>query len=180
MVDDEALYALVMRGDETALAELVARYHSPIYKFLHRYTGDAALADDLAQETFIRLLQFHGQPPQRFKPWVYTIATNIARDYFRSASFRHENTISFTGDERAISSSTSMPENDSMDVKSALLRLTPEHREVLLLRFYHDLKLDEIAEVTGTPVGTVKSRLFHALKWLKGFLAVTEIAYDRE
>ena len=62
---------------------------------------------------------------------------------------------------------------------SALAQLSPDHREVLILRFYHDLKLEEIADVTHTPVGTVKSRLFHALKQMKGLVALTEVLHDR-
>jgi RNA polymerase sigma-70 factor (ECF subfamily) len=66
-MDDEALYRQVTCGSEAALAELVTRYHSPIYQFLYWYTRDPALADDLAQETFIRLLAVRGEPPAHFR-----------------------------------------------------------------------------------------------------------------
>ncbi len=72
-----------------------------------------------------------------------------------------------------------MPEAPDTDVAAALLSLPPSQREVIILRFYHDLKLDEIAEITSAPLGTVKSRLFHALKSMKGFLAIMEIDHDR-
>lgn len=174
-MDDEALYRRVRGGDETALAELVARYHSPVYQFLYRYSGDPALADDLAQETFIRLLAYRGEAPTHFRAWIYTVATNLARDQFRSAAYRREQTVDLEDYE---AQPADPPEGD--DMAAALASLTPAHREVVLLRFYHDLKLDEIADITGAPLGTVKSRLFHALKGLKGFLAVTESRYDRE
>ncbi len=177
-MDDEALYRAVLRGDETALAELVARYHSAIYGYLYRYTGDPALADDLAQETFIRLVTNRGAPPARFRAWLYTIATNLARDHFRSAAYRHEQTVDFTDRGESIADDR-LPDVPQADVAAALIALPSPQREVIVLRFYHDLKLDEIAAITGAPLGTVKSRLFHALKGLKGFLAITEIDHDR-
>lgn len=179
MLDDETLYQRVMYKDETALVELVARYHRPIYKFLYRYTGDSFLADDMTQETFVRLMNYRGTPPGQFKAWVYTIAANIARDHFRSAQYRYEQAADFADGEELTSDQSLIIENPHDDVLMALAKLTPEHRETILLRFYHDLKLEDIANVTGVPIGTVKSRLFHALKGLKGFLAVTEIIYDR-
>ncbi|MCC6805720.1 MAG: sigma-70 family RNA polymerase sigma factor [Anaerolineae bacterium] len=176
-MDDEAVYRQMRQGDEAALAELVARYHTAVYRFLYRYTGDPALADDLAQEAFIRLVTYRGDAPVHFRAWIYTIATNLARDHFQSAAYRHEQAVDFETDEP--SADDSLPESADVDVTSALMSLPPAHREVIILRFYHDLKLDEIAAVTGAPLGTVKSRLFHALKRLKGFLAVMEIDHDR-
>lgn len=177
-MDDEALYRAVTRGDEAALADLVARYHTPIYQFLYRYTGDPALADDLAQETFIRVVTQRGDPPAHFRAWLYTIATNLARDHYRSAAYRHEQAVDFAEHAGSVADET-LPEAAHTAIAAALLQLPPQQREVIVLRFYDNLKLDEIAEITGAPLGTVKSRLFHALKGLKGFLAITEIRYDR-
>lgn len=179
MLDDETLYQQVMQKNEAALVELVARYHNPIYRFLYRYSGDAALADDIAQETFIRLINFRGSPPRCFRAWVYTIAANIIRDHFRSAGYRYEQAAEFEDSIEQGTNDVDLDVHEHDDVLGALAKLSPEHRETILLRFYHDLKLEEIAEVTGAPLGTVKSRLFHALKGLKGLLAVTEIVDDR-
>jgi RNA polymerase sigma-70 factor, ECF subfamily len=173
------LYAQVMKGSQSALGELVQRYHAPLYKFLCRQTGDSALADDLTQETFTRLLTYRGSAPQRFKAWAYTIASNLARDHFKSARYRYERVTDFADDDYDVSDDFRLLDDAGGEVKTALAKLTPDHREVLILRFYHDLKLEVIAEVTGAPLGTVKSRLFHALKGLKGFLAVMEVADDR-
>lgn len=176
-IDDETLYHAVMAGDRSALGTLVQRYHAPLYRFLVRQTGDEALADDLAQETFTRLLKYHGTPPTYFKAWAYTIARNLARDHFKSARSRYEQTVDFDDhnyhalpDEDFV-----LPDDDRQVVINVLGRLSPDHREVLILRFYNDLKVEEIAEVTGAPVGTVKSRLFHALKHMKAFLALQEV-----
>ena len=178
-MDDKTLFELVRRGDENALVELVNRYHSPLYKFLCRFTGDIHLANDLVQETFTRLLIYQGAAPDQFKSWMYALARNLARDHFRSRHYRYEQAADFSDDTLGFDPlQFTIGEND--DVTTALAALTADQREVIVLRFYHDLKLEEIAEITGAPVGTVKSRLFHALKRLKGFLAVTEIPYDRQ
>jgi RNA polymerase sigma-70 factor (ECF subfamily) len=179
-LDDETLYQQVLKGSESALVELVNRYHSPLYKFLCRHTGDNSLAADLVQETFTRLLTYRGEPPTRFKSWAYTIASNLARDHFKSARYRYERVTDFNDDAEALPDDFSFAPDDRAEVIGALAKLSPEHREVLILRFYHDLKLEEIAEVTGAPLGTIKSRLFHALKGLKGFLALTEVVHERE
>ncbi len=178
MLDDETLYRQVLHGNEAALIELVQRYHVPLYKFLCRFTGDVALADDLTQETFTRLLTYQGVPPTHFKSWAYTVARNLARDYFKSARYRYERAADFEEQAEVFSDDTGFAAHDRETVIQALAKLSPDHREVLILRFYHDLKLDEIADVTHTPVGTVKSRLFHALKQMKGFLALTEVIHD--
>lgn len=179
MLDDEALYAQVLAGDEAALVELVKRYHKPLYQYLCRHTGDTALADDLAQTTFTRLITWRGAPPRRFRSWVYTIASNLARDHFKSARYRYERTTDFNDAADAFADDFQFAADDRDEVIAALAKLSPEHREVLILRFYQDLKIEEIAEITGVPPNTAKSRLFHALKGVKGFLAMTEIAHDR-
>lgn len=183
MQTDETLYAAVMRGQSDALAELVGRYHAPLYRFLVRQTADESLADDLAQETFTRLLTYRGTPPHNFRAWAYTIARNLARDHFKSAYHRHEYATDFdherVEDQNPLDDGFAISMADREAVAVALARLSPDHREVLVLRFYDDLKLEEIAEVTGAPLGTVKSRLFHALKHMKAFLAYTEAAYEQ-
>ena len=68
MLDDETLYRQVLQGNQVASIELIRRYHAPLFKFLCRFSGDVALADDLAQETFTRLLSYKGNRPTRFKP----------------------------------------------------------------------------------------------------------------
>lgn len=178
MLDDETLYRQVLQGNKGALIELIQRYHAPLYKFLCRFSGDAVLADDLAQETFTRLLTYQGVPPARFKSWAYTVARNLARDHFKSAHYRYERMTDFQEDKEGFSDDAGFAADDREAVIQALAKLSPDHREVLILRFYHDLKLEEIADVTRTPVGTVKSRLFHALKQMKGFLAITEVILD--
>jgi RNA polymerase sigma factor (sigma-70 family) len=175
-----------MAGDRGALSELVRRYHGPLRQFLARQTGDPMLAEDLVQETFTRLLTHQGAPPERFRAWVYTIAANLARDTFRSAYHLREQADPFDSETvaagRAITPARALDDDLIADagrrqVIDALQGLSPDHRAVVILRFYHELPLEEIATITGAPLGTVKSRLYYALKQLKGMLE-REVIHD--
>jgi len=186
VVSDEALYRQVMAGDRDALGELVARYHGPLRQFLARQTGDPMRADDLVQDTFTRLLTHRGPPPERFRAWVFTIAANRARDDFRSAYHRRERADPFDSEgSLSRTQTTPAPSLDEgldraaerQEVARALQQLSPDHRTVVILRFYHELPLEEIATITGAPLGTVKSRLFYALKQLK-FQLEREVIHD--
>lgn len=181
-MDDEQLCSQLQQGDEAALAEIIQRYHRELYHFLCRFTGDLHLANDLVQEVFIRLMTAQREPPRRLRAWLYTVARNLARDHFRSAQYRYEQVTDF-GSAQVEAQQGVMGEGASAqptdEVVAALAQLTPDQREVILLRFYHDLKVDDIAEIIGLPAGTVKSRLFHTLKRLKGLLAQMETPYDR-
>lgn len=184
---DESLYAQVLAGSRSALAELVNRYHGPLLKFLYRLTGQAQTAEDLAQETFIRLLTYQGSAPDRFRPWVFTIARNLARDHFRSAPVRREvasqpdfdpadchpghDGLAVLQDVETLASQAS----ERRQVTALLQHLPANQREVIVLRFYHELPLEEIAEITGAPPGTVKSRLFHGLRRARRILQAEEV-----
>ena len=179
MISDEALYARLLAGDEPALESLLHRYHAPLLRFLYRHTGDPHRAEDLVQETFARVVTYQGEPPRRFRAWAFTIAANLARDHLRSAYQRREQPDPLQlGDEASPLLTDAGPgadelalrSSDRREVVAALQALSASHREVVVLRFYHDMSLEEIAAVTGAPLGTVKSRLFHALKHLKATL----------
>lgn len=174
MEDDRTLYEQVKMGDQEALCLLIARYHRPLFDFLYRLMDDRSSADDLTQQAFIRLLTFSGDVPDNLRAWLFTVARNLAYDYFRSAHKRHENSLDFTdGADLMLSESADTPEqtrifaDEQQTIARLLQSLPPEQREVVILRFYHDLSLQAIAEVVSVPLGTVKSRLFHALKKLK-------------
>lgn len=179
---DEQLYACSLAGDREALAELVARYHRPILKFLYRFTGQLQTAEDLVQETFVRLLTYEGETPRCFRAWVFSIAHNLACDHFRSASVRREVVSQPDCDlgnkglvARQDVEKLSLQASDRRQVAALLQCLPAEQREVLVLRFYHDLPLKEIAEITGAPLGTVKSRLFHGLRRARTILQAQEV-----
>ena len=184
---DEQLMTAVMAGDQVALAALATRHHAPLLGYLYRLTGgDGQLAEDLLQETLLHVLrQRTYQAGRPFKPWLYSIATNLARDYFKSAAVRQcwregdaeEALLSlYDGDpgpeERALAA------EQGSEVRAALAQLGEEYRVVLLLRFYQGFNLQEIAETLQIPLGTVKSRLSVGVHRLRAVLAPVQKGVD--
>jgi RNA polymerase sigma-70 factor (ECF subfamily) len=173
-LSDEHLLAEVLAGEMEALAELVRRYQQPLTNYLARLLGsDWALAQDLTQESFLRVLRQHASRGRRpFKPWLYTIATNLARDHFKSAATRREVWLE---PELAVGfiDTTPGPEDSALRVEEqAVLRcalgsLPDRYRVTLLLRFFADLSLQDIAAALDIPIGTVKSRISVGLRRLR-------------
>jgi RNA polymerase sigma-70 factor (ECF subfamily) len=178
---DEQLMVAVMAGDQAALAALVTRHHSLLLGYLYRLVGgDRPLAEDLVQETLLHVLrQRTYQSARPFKPWLYMIATNLTRDYFKSAAIRQR----WQGDDEEeemllqLYDGTAGPEERALaaeqgsEVRAALAQLREEYRVVLLLRFYQGFSLQEIAETLHIPLGTVKSRLSVGTHRLRSILA---------
>jgi RNA polymerase sigma-70 factor (ECF subfamily) len=163
---DEHLMTEVLRGSAGALTMLVERYHAPLLAYLYRLLGGRQnLAEDFVQESFLRLLQPSGYQQERpFKPWLYAIATNLARDYLKSASTRHQ--IAVEGEDwHSLFDKAPGPEEvvlateENQIIAAAIGQLGDEYRSALLLRFYQGMSLQEIAETLHIPLGTVKSRL---------------------
>lgn len=182
---DEQLYIRVRGGDRIALAGLVERYHGPLLKFLTRMIGQTQYAEDLVQDVFIRLLTYRGDPPEHFRPWIYQIARNLARDYFRSAAFRRETFYlpdEDQGDDWMAApvetESLALQSSDRQQVNALLQNLPARQREVIVLRFYQEFSLEEISTITGAPLGTVKSRLFHGLRRARMILEQEEVNQD--
>lgn len=183
---DEDLFARLLKGDEEALEALFARYAQPLYGFLWRLTGDQALAEDLLQEVFIRLVNYTGKPPFHFRAWVYTIARNLAYDALRARGRQQAHWADGIADrvEELKDVAQNWPEmavlshDDEERVRQSLEWLPDVQREVVLLRFYQDLSLEEIAEVAEVSLGTVKSRLYRALRLLRGMLLREEVKKD--
>ena len=174
MVADEELVREWQRGSAGALEALVQRYHAPLLAHLARLTGDAHLAEDLAQDTFVRLVrEAHTyRYPRPFKPWLYTLARNLARNHWQSAYHRHVHV-----DTEAASLDRPSGEPDPAawierlerrdGLRAALANLSFEQREVLSLRYGQELSVEETSAVVGVPPGTVKSRAFTGLRRLR-------------
>jgi RNA polymerase sigma-70 factor (ECF subfamily) len=173
--------AKIARGlrqrDMELLADLVERSQHRLVRYLLYLTGSRELAEDLAQETWVRVLQrgsqYNGR--QRFDPWLFAIARNLAIDYLRKKR-KVVQTPSLPNDRDAVlllPSSDPSPfeaaarSQDAMRLAGQLQILSPLYREVLLLRFQEDLSLAEIAQVLGAPVTTVTSRIYRGLAALR-------------
>ena len=184
---DEQLMAAVQAGDQVALAALVTRHHSPLLGYLYRFVGgDRQLAEDLVQETLLHVLRQHAYQPHRpFKPWLYAIATNLARDYFRSAAVRTsrqpgdaEEALLHLYDSNPGPEEHALAAEQGSDVRAALAQLREENRVVVFLRFYQGFSLQEIAETLDIPLGTVKSRLSAGVHRLRAVLAPAQKGVD--
>lgn len=179
VVPDEQLLADYRHGDAKAFADLVARYQRELYHFLVRFLGNRAAAEDVFQETFLQVHQSAEQfdLQRRFRPWLFTIAANKARDLIRSQARRPTNPLqaSINGDEESgefIDLMQAASEVPGTALESAELQqqvqntvgTMPEHlREILLLSYFHQFPYKQIGEILGIPLGTVKSRLHAAV-----------------
>ena len=183
-LSDEQLLEKVRAGEMAALATLVERYQPALTGYLDRLVGaDWALAQDLTQETFLRVLRQHATRGDRsFKSWLYAIATNLARDHFKSSSTRLSTPLA-SEHEVWIRDDVPGPEEHVLrgeqraTLVDALNLLGMEFRTTLWLRFYGDLSLQEIADTLGIPVGTVKWRLSTGLRRLRSLLASSADTY---
>jgi RNA polymerase sigma-70 factor (ECF subfamily) len=166
------------RQDADLLDELIVRYQHRLLRYLLYLTGNRETAEDLFQETWMRVLlrgaQYNGNA--RFDTWLFTIARNLLIDLRRKRTMASLDEMCETaGDERPFEVASDAPnpfdryqtQEDGQRVTEALLSLDPLHREVLVLRFHEDLALEEIATVTRAPLSTVKSRLYRGLAALK-------------
>ena len=172
---DEALVARYQRGDVAAFEALLDRHRTGVFRFLCRFVGDAARADDLAQDCWLRFIRAapRWKDGGRFKTWLYAVARNLATDAARRATHRNHEPLDLVPGRRArdgVDGAARAPEGDVL-LRSALERaiaaLPDEQREVFLLREYEGITFAEIAEVTGAPVPTVKSRMRYALEALR-------------
>lgn len=169
-------------GSAPAFDALIARYANDLYGFLYRFVNNAALADDLVQETFLQVHAAAGSfdRSRAFKPWLYTIAANKARDQLRSRSRRQEQSLDAGNDDETpgVARQLEAPGQDALEeverreqqqqVRELIDRM-PEHlRAILILGYYKQLPYAEIAEILDIPVGTVKSRLHSAVTHFAG------------
>jgi RNA polymerase sigma-70 factor (ECF subfamily) len=167
--------------DADLLDELIAQYQHRLMRYLTSITGRPDLAEDIFQETWIRVLERGYQYNDRgsFDAWLFTIARNRALDYFRRRSLLSLDGLMQPEDgsapfDLAAEGPSPLEQIGSLERSAALAdamaKLNPIHREVLVLHFYEDLTMREIAEVTGIRMPTVKSRLYRAITFFEGFL----------
>jgi RNA polymerase sigma-70 factor, ECF subfamily len=182
---DEDLFGRCRRGNAAAFEVLVRRYERELYGYLRRYLGDASLADDVFQNTFLQLYlkrdQYEAGRPVR--PWLYTIATHQAIDALRRQNRRPAVSLELTATEDAGGELQSLmelleargpaplegvlAEEARQLVRNSVDQLPDFLRQVVILAYYQGMKYRDVADVLGIPVGTVKSRLHAALHRLQ-------------
>ena len=181
-ITDEELLRGVRDGDSVLFEQLVDRYSEPLLRYIQRFTVASESAEDLLQEVFIRV--YHNAERfdfrRKFKPWIYKIATNLCRDFLRT----RKETVSL--DYHYAPSGNSLlsilpareknPDEQYSDLElieelhSAIGELPVPQKQVFLLFHFQKVSQEEIGKMMQIPVGTVKSRLFHAYK--KVFLSM--------
>jgi len=180
--DTRALANGLQKHDPELLDRLIEQHQHRLYRYLLFLTGNAALAEDLFQETWIRVLergsQYNGK--SKFESWLFAIARNLVIDASRRKKMA---SLEEMGDPESAApydppDETSTPvlqmlvsRENAKAVQLSLLKIPAYYREVLLLRFHEELGLEEIASVTATPISTVKSRLYRGLTALRTALA---------
>ena len=187
-LDDRELAALAARGRESAFRELLARYERPVFSLVYRMVRDRTLAEDLAQEAFIRAFGAIGSYDSgyKFSNWIFKIANNHTIDYLRK---RKLDTVSIHGSPHAgtpeeesrttvvVESSGENPQEHvenlelGNEIELAIAELRAEYRTVILLRHVEGHSYDEIADIMELPLGTVKTYLHRARNELKERLA---------
>ncbi len=168
----DELVAAAIKGDTGAFASLFTITFPSVYRYLYGRCGDVSLAEDLAQDTFLRALRavrtsFKGKSGE-FLAWTIRIARNRFLDHVKSGRVRWEVVV----EETPVIYDSANPEADALasvegaDLKKAMSRLTGEQQEILYLRFFQGLQIAEVAAVTSRTEGAVKAMQFRALRAL--------------
>lgn len=181
--EESRIVQKVLKGDVNAFEKLVLEYEKSVYNIALRMTGNSEDASDMTQEAFIKaynsLQSFRGD--SKFSVWLYRIATNVCLDFLRSKSRKPTVSLSVEDNEGEevqldVADESQSPEllldrqMTRESVRRGLETLSPEYRQILLLREIQGLSYDEISQALGLEVGTVKSRIFRARKKLCTFL----------
>lgn len=180
MISDQLLAQRMAAGDQEAFELLVTRYHGPLLSYVTSQLKDRSKAEDIVQETFIRLIRHlkrHGGMDQ-LRSWLYKVALNLCRDYWRSASYRSE----YTAAAELADDADPSPRAEELIERQETVRQLAEslawlpevQQEVVRMRFFHELKLHEIAELLELPLSSVKSHLYGALRKLKRVLGKSD------
>jgi len=167
MVTDEDLIADVKRGSRTAFETLFERYREPVWRFFLRRTADTGRAEELAQDTFVAVLDGAGRYENRgtFRSFLFGIAYNVLLADRRKAVFRQTAPL----ETDPIDPASGDPDA-ALWVRHALATLDADDREILMLREYEQLSYQEIADLRQAPLNTIRSQLFRARAALKAAL----------
>lgn len=179
-MDEFELIRLAQSGDERALTELYRRYAPNAFKTAFLLTGNRALAEDVVQETFIQVIRkIHTlRDPSRFRPWLFQVLTNAAKTAYRRDLWRRWVPLELDTHDKPDRMTPSAQERldaceEIEELREAIKRLKPAHCAAVVLHYFNGLPEQEIAEVLGCPLGTVKSRLYHARQELHRTLSTS-------
>src|ERR671926_514834 len=175
---DRELVATAVSGVDGSFEELVRRYQRPISAYVYRMVGNYESALDLTQEIFIKVYSSLRRYRAEFKfsTWIYKIAHNCAIDHLRRTATREQSLVMGSESDQfdmPVECGRLSPEQESerrerrIEIESVVRTLPSNYRELIVLRHSQDLSYEEIVEVTGLPLGTVKNRLFRAREMMR-------------
>jgi RNA polymerase sigma-70 factor (ECF subfamily) len=181
IASDVDLVAAAIDGREDSFEELVRRYQRPIISYVFRIVGEYDASLDVTQEVFIKVYNSLNRYSRdyKFSTWLYRIAHNAAIDHLRRNPANRQSIETENADGTSqiqIESSRPTPEQDQersecrSEIEAVVRCLSPAYRDLIVLRHSKDLSYEEIAAVTGLPLGTVKNRLFRAREMMRGLL----------
>ncbi len=185
--NEQTLVEMCLRGDERAAREIVLRFERPVFSLIFRMVRDRELAEDLAQETFVRTLNNlrRYDPSYKFSSWLFKIGYNLTIDHLRRKELdvvsMHGAPDAVTPDRQAATEITLVSGDERPDellearelgseIEAAIGQLRPEYRTAILLRHIEGYAYDEIAQVMEIPLGTVKTYIHRARNELKAAL----------
>lgn len=158
------------RGDERAVGEIVEQFKNPLFAFILRMVPDHAAAEDIFQETWLRVVRYAGRfrGDSKLSTWIFQIALNLCRDAERKRKRWFQVSIDDYADAIPVKPGFGAEKLlRAQQVREVVNQLPVKMREVMVLKFFHDMDDDEIAEVVGCPVGTVKTRYYRGAKLMK-------------
>jgi RNA polymerase sigma-70 factor, ECF subfamily len=180
--EEQDVIARVRRGERAAFAALVDAYAKPIFNLAFRMTGNRGDADDLAQETFLRAFEQLSRfnPEQSFYPWLFTISINLIRNHLKKTGRRRRTDFLHGETEIGVIDSAEGPaimqgsgNGDELrkereeGLERCLRELSPDLRELLVMRFYQGLSFETVAEIKGLSQSAVKMRIYRGLLKLR-------------
>ena len=172
---DQALVGLVAQGDKDAMQVLFARHNVRVFRFLLRIVDNDATAEDLVSEVFIDVWRHAGQFEARSQvtTWLLGIARHKALSALRRRSTEEldDDVIGFIEDPADNPEVAVQKHETSAILLDCLRQLSPAHREIIDLVYYHDRTIDDVAEIIGVPQNTVKTRMFYARKRIAELMA---------
>jgi RNA polymerase sigma-70 factor (ECF subfamily) len=173
---DQVLVGLIAQGDEDAMRVLFARHNVRVFRFLMRFVDGEAAAEDLVSEVFIEVWRNAGQFEARSQvsTWLLAIARHRALSALRrrSSDELDDDVIEFIEDPSDNPEVTLQKTERSEILRDCLKQLSPKHREIIDLVYYHERTIDDVAKIIGVPQNTVKTRMFYARKRIGELLAV--------
>lgn len=180
-ISDHELLKGISSGDRLAFQTLYARHNVKLFRYLMRLVGERALAEDVLHDVFLEVWRSAGRFEGRSSPatWMMSIARFRAVDSLRrrgAPAAEMDEAASEIADEDFSPEERSMMGNKSEAIRRCLEKLSPEHREIIDLVYYHEKSIREICEIVGIPENTVKTRMFYARKKLQSLL--TEAGID--